>query len=609
MASDVDIRPINTTAQTVSSPKQIYAERKDQRLKEVQEREQQMDAVGRFRVLVFLMAVIIALFAYYFKSLSGWWLIVPALAFLILVIRFDRIRRQKRRAERAVRFYDYGLDRLQDRWVGRGHTGERFLSESHLYALDLDIFGHGSLFERLSLARTQFGEKTLAEWLRAPATPKDIESRQQAVQELKPRLDLREDIALLGGEVPPMHYDDLVTWGESPRLLNATWLRWIVVFLAVCNVLSAVAWLIFSWSSLFLAVSLTISGIVALPLLRQVSMVLQPIEEKGRELVLLSSLLQRIEQESMQSPLMASLQQQFRVAGKAPSEQIARLAFLVDWINALRNQFFLPVAILLLWRIQMAFAVEAWRQETGKTIGTWLKAIGIVEAVSSLAGYAFENPDDIFPKIMESGPHLVGEELGHPLLSNERVVRNSIHLDATQQALIISGSNMSGKSTYLRTVGVNTVLALAGGPVRAKALSLSPLAIVATLRVQDSLLEGRSRFFAEITRVRELLQKAGTQPPVFFLLDELFHGTNSHDRCIGAEALMQRLLAAGAIGLLTTHDLTLTQITERLDKGVRNVHFADQFVDGEMHFDYKMRDGIVPHSNALVIMRAIGLEV
>jgi DNA mismatch repair ATPase MutS len=207
--------------------------------------------------------------------------------------------------------------------------------------------------------------------------------------------------------------------------------------------------------------------------------------------------------------------------------------------------------------------------------------------------------------------------LGHPLLPAARIVRNDVLLSAAARLLVVSGSNMSGKSTLLRTVGTNAVLAFAGAPVRAQTLRLSPLAIGATLRIQDSLQEGRSRFYAEITRIRELADVArgpvdgtrGQPRPLLFLLDELFHGTNSHDRLVGASGVLRSLIDRGAIGLITTHDLALTAIADNLGAHAANVHFEEWFDAGEMRFDYRLKPGRVTRSNALALMRAVGLEV
>jgi DNA mismatch repair ATPase MutS len=238
-----------------------------------------------------------------------------------------------------------------------------------------------------------------------------------------------------------------------------------------------------------------------------------------------------------------------------------------------------------------------------------LDVVGEFEALCALSSYAYENPSDPFAEIVTGETCFHGEGLGHPLIPEAVCVRNDVSLGGDLRLLMISGSNMSGKSTLLRTVGINTVLALAGAPVRAKQLRLSSLVVGATLRVQDSLQAGRSRFYAEITRVRQLIDLARGQPPLLFLLDELFQGTNSHDRRIGAQAVLAGLIELGAIGLVTTHDLALTQIADHLGSRAGNVHFQDQLQDGTMMFDYRMHSGIVSHSNALALMRAVGINV
>src|SRR5262249_27526313 len=246
-----------------------------------------------------------------------------------------------------------------------------------------------------------------------------------------------------------------------------------------------------------------------------------------------------------------------------------------------------PLAAPILGQTQLALAVEAWRRRYGHHLAGWLDAAGRAEAFCSLATYAYENPDDPFPELVEAGPLFEGERLAHPLLPRGRCVPNDLKLGGAERLLVVSGSNMSGKSTFLRTVGVNAVLALAGAPVRAARVRLSPLAVGATLRVQDSLARGQSRFFAEITRLRQILDSSKGTPALLFLLDELFAGTNSHDRRVGAEAVVRGLVEAGALGLVTTHDLALTQITQQLGSRAANVHFADHFDDGIMVFDYR----------------------
>jgi DNA mismatch repair ATPase MutS len=274
------------------------------------------------------------------------------------------------------------------------------------------------------------------------------------------------------------------------------------------------------------------------------------------------------------------------------------------------NLLFLIVSLPLMLGTHLAWAIESWRARHGRHIRAWLTAAGEFEALASLSAYRYEHPEDPFPHIATDGSaRFDGDSLGHPLLPAARMVRNDLRLGDDTHLLVVSGSNMSGKSTMLRTVGINAVMALTGAPVRARALTLSPLVIGATLRIQDSLQEGRSRFYAEITRIRELADLAQGPLPLLFLLDELFHGTNSHDRLVGASGVLRSLLDRGAIGLITTHDLALAAIADELAPRAANVHFDDWFDGGEMRFDYRAKPGPVTRSNALALMRAVGLEV
>jgi DNA mismatch repair ATPase MutS len=272
-------------------------------------------------------------------------------------------------------------------------------------------------------------------------------------------------------------------------------------------------------------------------------------------------------------------------------------------------------ALLQLVRPHVAVAVGRWRSRYGGHVRLWFETVAQFEALTSLSAYRYEHSDDPFPQIVstEGVPraHALfdGMQLGHPLLPAAGMVRNDVHLAGGTQLLVVSGSNMSGKSTLLRTVGINAVLALAGAPVRAVSLRLSPLAIGATLRIQDSLLEGRSRFYAEITRIRELADIAAGPVPLLFLLDELFHGTNSHDRLVGAAGVLSSLRDRGAIGLITTHDLALTTVADQLSPSAANVHFQDWFEENDIKFDYLMKPGPVTRSNAIALMRAVGLDV
>jgi DNA mismatch repair ATPase MutS len=325
----------------------------------------------------------------------------------------------------------------------------------------------------------------------------------------------------------------------------------------------------------------------------------------------LTELLERVERESFSSSRLRALRGALETGGRPLSRRIARLQTFIAARDALRNEIARPFALMLLVRSQAAVAIDRWHAMHGPQLSEWLRAVGELEALASLATYSFEHPDDPFPTLSAEGPIFIGLGLGHPLIQSDHVVRNDVRLggDDAPHVLVVSGSNMSGKSTLLRAVGANEVLAMAGGPVRARSLHCSPMSIGATIHVEDSLQAGRSRFYAEILRIRDIVDRTRGETPVLFLLDEILHGTNSRDRRIGAEAIVRTLVRAGAIGLVTTHDLALTELTGIFGARAENVHFEDRIEAGTIVFDYRMREGVVERSNALELMRAAGLDV
>jgi len=579
------------------------------------------DTAGNVRLGLFVAAVILGILAY--RGNLGWpWPVLALVLFALLVSAHGRIMTRRRRAERVAAFHEKGIARVGGHWAGQGTTGARFLDEDHPYAADLDLFGPGSLFERLCSARTAGGEAVLARWLLHPAAPEEVASRHEAVVELRDKLDFREDLALLGDDVrADVRAESLAEWGASPRRAVPMAIRLAVLVLALFTVAALTGLLLELIAPWIAAVLIAVEAAVAYGFARRANRALEGVEDRSTELETLSGLLARIEHERFASPELRDLWSTLGTdaAGRTTSSasvRIARLASLVRWLEARHNVYFALFTSVLLWRTQIAFAVEAWREREGQSVPRWLEVAAHFEAYASLAGYAFENPADPFPDVVgdASGPFLEGEAVGHPLLPEATCVRNSLTLGGPGQGetrvLAISGSNMSGKSTFLRTVGINAVLAQAGAPVRALRFRLSPLAIAGTLRVHDSLQDGRSRFYAEILRLKRLVDMASESPPLFFLVDEVLHGTNSADRLEGAGAVIRALIEKGAIGLFTTHDLALAEVAGRIGPSVSNVHFADHVgEDGRLAFDYKMRPGVVRQSNALALMRAVGLDV
>jgi hypothetical protein len=430
------------------------------------------------------------------------------------------------------------------------------------------------------------------------------------VEELRSRVDLREDLALLGGAVRlGLHPEALTDWGHAAPILRSARHRIATAVLASLTLVAIAGGIAGPLGALPAAAALGIEAGYALILRNRVRRVIDTVDAPGRDLDLFAELLARLEGEPFRSPLLCELRGALDTQGVPPSRRIASLHRRIELLDARRNQLFAPLAAVMLWTTQLALAIEHWRSLCGPSLGRWIEAVGEFESLCALAGYAYEHPGHPFPELVDAGPCFEGRALGHPLIPGDRCVRNDIRLGSELRLLVVSGSNMSGKSTLLRTLGTNAVLAQAGAPVCAERLRLSPLAVGASIRIQDSLQEGTSHFYAEVKRIHQVMTLAEAPGTTLFLLDEIFHGTNSHDRGIGAEAVVQALVERGAVGLVTTHDLALARIAEALAPRAANVHFEDHLQDGKIAFDYRLRPGVVQKSNALELMRAVGLPV
>jgi len=661
----------------MKDPAAVYVELRSRREEEISRLERRHAKLGYARLATVTCAAIAAWFALT-SGFSILWILVPVAAFVALMAAHERLLRQLERQRRAQRFFDRGLARLSGDWAGHGETGERYLNPAHPYAPDLDIFGKASLFEMLSTARTHVGEDTLANWLQRPAPPETVLARQAAVEELRPRLDLRERLAVVAEEartgVDPVA---LAHWGEAPAQLAGAGLHAAVWAFRIFGMASLAAGftalagefgafalpenMAIAGRDLFL-LALLVNGIFFYRIRAQMEAVVAAVDEAAHELRLVSAVLLLLEGEAFHAPLLSELRSSLDASGagpwpattpsdagdanlqpakapgdagpqpakapgdaglqpaktptdadrqpaKPPSARLAHLRRIVDCLDSRQNIFVRLTEPFFLWTPYWAIEAEKWRRESGPTVRRWLTALGAIEALSSLASHAYEHPGDSFPEFAAEGPWLEAEGVAHPLIAEARAVRNDVRLGGELRVLIVSGSNMSGKSTLLRTLGTNVALAQAGAPVRARRMKLSPLALGASIRVTDSLQEGVSRFYAEILRLRQILDETSGKLPVLFLIDEFMHGTNSHDRRIGAEAMVRGLVERGAIGLITTHDLALADIADGLGARAANVHFEDRVENGRIEFDYIMRPGVVRKSNAIELMRSVGLEV
>ncbi|HEY1897062.1 MAG TPA: mismatch repair protein [Terracidiphilus sp.] len=533
----------------------------------------------------------------------------PVAAFVVLAVLQEKLLASIRYRTRAIAFYERGLARLNDQWAGSGETGERFLDPLHPYARDLDLFGAASLFEYLSSARTRAGEEKLAQWLLAAAHPDEVLARQTAVRELRARVKFRERLFSAGETVRlGVHPKALVAWGEASPIFTQTKVRSLISVLAILWILSLVGWAL--WDLPVLALSMTVLNFAYSHRLHaRLEKAAAALESATQDLQLFAEVLRLFEQEQVASPRLLALQAALRRDGITSSEAIGKLARLVDLLQSRHSLFARPLDLVMFWSAQLVFIAEHWQQRFGPAIRGWIDAAGELEALTSLSSFAYENPRHVFPEFACAAPLFDAHGLAHPLLPADKAVENDVNLGEPIHLMLLSGPNMAGKSTFLRAMGVNAVLAQCGAPVRARRLRMSPLNVAASICILDSLTGGMSRFYAEIHRLKLIADLARGPVPVLFLLDELLSGTNSHDRLIGAQFVVEYLLEHAAIGVASTHDLALAQIPSRFGEQAANFHFEDRLEGERLVFDYKLKHGIVQTSNALKLMRAIGLGV
>lgn len=595
-----------------AAPAKVYA-RRLQELNQEQAAERRRErALGYTKLAVAALTLLGALaFLHYLKAMA--FLMAPGIVFLAMAVVQEKMIRRLRLRARAMAFYERGLARLDDRWAGTGESGERFLNALHPYARDLDLFGTGSLFELLSTARTRAGEETLAAWLMAAAPVDEVVARQDAVRDLEDRVGFREQLFCQGETVrQSVHSEPLAAWGERMPVFADQRTRVVTRALAVLWLLSLVVWGV--WGVGDVAGAMTLLNFAwAHRLHKWLEPAADALEQAADDLELLAGVLGLLEREEFRAARLKGLQKALVHDGMAPSAAIRKLERLVEYIRSRHSLFLKPLDLVTFWSAQLVFAAEGWQREFGPAIRGWVKAVGEMEALTALAGYAYEHPADVFAEFAAgdgAGQAVFDAEgMTHPLLPGDKAVRNDLKLGDGLQLMILSGPNMAGKSTFIRSVGVNAVLAQCGAPVRAARLKLSPLTVAASICVLDSLSGGVSRFYAEIHRVKLISELTEGPRPVLFLLDELLSGTNSHDRLAGSAFIVRSLVERKGIGIVSTHDLALTRIPETMGVRAANCHFEDRFEAGQLIFDYKLKPGVVKTSNALELMRAIGLRV
>ncbi len=484
---------------------------------------------------------------------------------------------------------------------------------------DLDLFGRASIFQRLSVAHTRFGRTALGRALLAEPSAAEVVRRQAAVQALAPELELRQHIealasALTKGKKGPtvasaLDPEPLLKWAESePRLLKRPALIWAARLFALINVsLLGAAW-VGVLPGTYLLPSLALSLVVLAAARQDVTVAFAAVSTREGALSGYDKVLEAIEKSTADAELLAELRQRLRQGDATPSRAMGQLRAAVSYFELRYQGLIYPFAnMFLLWDVHCTVKVERWQERFGKGARDWFEVLGEVEGLSSLAGLAFDEPKFCFPKLVDEA-RLAASDLAHPLIPGGRI-GNDVSLPGPGSALLVTGSNMSGKSTLLRSMGVAYAMAFAGGPVCASRFEIGGVRLATSLRIRDSLEEGVSHFYAELNKLKAVLDATEERLPVLFLLDEILHGTNSRERQIGARWILAQLLQRGALGAVSTHDMELCRLSPELMSHTQLVHLREDVKGQEMIFDYRLRPGPVSEGNALRLMRRIGLEV
>ena len=585
--------------------------------------------ISNLRGLSFAVLVVAAIFAFVDKSFvpGGAIALVGGLAFAVLVVVHGRVLGQEDDKRRWARVNHDGELRVTGQWTKLPEDGLRFASEAHAYAADLDVFGKNSLFQRINVAHTRYGHERLADYLRRPASAAEVRQRQAAVRALAGAVELRQELEALSlavverptdepnkkqeGLNEPPDPEPLLRWAESePELSKDLLTRWGAPILPIWVIVGIVLNVQLGLPSLIWLVPFLGNFLILARAKKVTDRVFNAVSVTEGAFLRYGAMLELVEKANVKADLIESIQKRLLSGEQRPSAGMQEFRRKVGWFDLRHSGLVHPFAALfLLWDVNCVLALERWQRRTGRGARGWFEALGEFEALSSLAGLVDDEPDCSFPEIDETKTVFEATRLGHVLIPADRRIANDVTLPRAGTALLVTGSNMSGKSTLLRAMGLAAVLGLAGGAVNATRLRLSPMRVHTSMRISDSLSAGVSHFYAELEKLRQALGATRRDEPVFFLLDEILHGTNSEERQVGARWVLGQLIEAGATGAVSTHDMALCALPPTLMHKVCTVHLRESVEGERMTFDYKVRPGPVSGGNALRLMRSLGLDV
>lgn len=531
--------------------------------------------------------------------------------FLILLKKHQSIRKELQVMNNLVQINADEISRSNFE-LSQFDEGNEFFEPAHPYHMDLDIFGRHSLFQLINRTSSVFGKQLLAQWLSKHAEKSQIDARQSAVKELSLKLDLRQNFQAQGmAEDKPdaQNIKGLFNWLKSEHeTKNKTVYEILMIVLALATVgsiaLNSLGYVPIGLPILMVFVNIAVLGTLFQPLLK----ITKQTENGYKSLRSLKEQILLIEESDFESPMLKKLKSDLKSENKKASQLLQELSGILDNLQNRANVLYLLFNVVLLLDIFWYLKITRWKERNEANLEDWFNVIGEFDVLMSIAGYAYANPDYAYPKIVDPAHSIQAESLGHPLINSAKRVSNDFDFSGKGGVCLITGSNMSGKSTFLRTVGINSVLALMGAPVCADAMKIGELKVFSSMRTQDDLEESVSSFYAELKRLKQLINQIDNDRPTFFMIDEVLKGTNSDDRHKGASALIKQLNKTNAFGFVSTHDIVLGNMTNELE-GVKNYSFNSTITGNEIHFDYKLTPGLCKSFNATKLMQLMGIEI
>jgi hypothetical protein len=593
-------------------PLQFYQSRLEELNIELKKLQQRKSAFAWLR----LGAIIAIVFGFYLLWSMGIMYVIVASVLLLFI--FTRLIYADLKNQSEIEHTNYLIRINEDELkclAGNFYDfepGSEHIPKEHPYANDLDIFGRASLFQYINRTTSEPGSKQLAEYLKFPSSISVILERQTAIKELSLKMRWIQDLQANSkkNKITFPGKNRLEAWIKEPLFFSNfkpwKWLRYLLPII-ILSIVTLFVFDVIGYTLFYLG--LLIFAAIAYQINKFVAPVHEQLSKVADELNTLSSNILSIENEKFESPLLKRWQSVFLEKNKKASESILKLKKILDKLDLRYNLVLsLPLNLLLLWNLQQVLDLEKWKEKEQKNFNSWFDTLADFEALNSFAVLFFNQPEWIFPTIIPEYFSIEGKEIGHPLIPVEKRVDNFIEIPSHTKLMLVTGSNMAGKSTYLRSIGVNVVLAMAGAPVCAQSFSVSHVQVISSMRITDNLEESTSTFYAELKKLKTIIEKVNAGEKVFILLDEILRGTNSLDRHTGSKALIKQLIKKEAAAIIATHDLELANLKD-FSENILNYHFDVQVSNDELYFDYLLKPGICNSLNASILMKKIGIEL